>query len=93
MFVLNVFVADVLYAHFRDKKKDPIHKGLGQRKTNFRNFLTCYNLALATTIRAEELPKGHHCFEWQYVLEQNRAESQRFTDEDITLEPSNASPV
>ncbi|KAL3429182.1 hypothetical protein BDV09DRAFT_190339 [Aspergillus tetrazonus] len=30
---------------------------------------------------------GHHCLEWQYVLEQNRAESQRFTDEDITLEP------
>jgi hypothetical protein len=37
---------------------------------------------------------GHHCFKWQYVLKQNRAESQRFTDEeDITLEPSNASPI
>lgn len=36
---------------------------------------------------------GHHCLERQYVLEQNRAESQRFTDEDITLEPSNASPM
>ncbi|KAL5365873.1 hypothetical protein BJX96DRAFT_169461 [Aspergillus floccosus] len=31
---------------------------------------------------------GHHCFEWQYVLEHNRAESQRFTDEGIRLEPS-----
>ncbi|KAH1474821.1 hypothetical protein KXX26_004608 [Aspergillus fumigatus] len=36
---------------------------------------------------------GHHCFKWQYVLKQNRAESQRFTDEeDITLEPSRVHP-
>lgn len=35
----------------------------------------------------------HHFFEWQYVLERHRAESQRFTDEGIKLEPSNASLI
>ncbi|PYH99037.1 hypothetical protein BO71DRAFT_292959, partial [Aspergillus ellipticus CBS 707.79] len=69
--------SDVLYAHFRNKKKDPIHQRLNQRKTNFRNFLTYYNLALGELIRPEELPIDYHCFEWQYVLEHHRAESQR----------------
>ncbi|KAH1544908.1 hypothetical protein KXX57_005160 [Aspergillus fumigatus] len=89
--------ARTLSDHFQ-KEDDWIHRGLDQRKTDFKRFLTCYQLAIGASIPAQELPRGSKCFDWRYVLEHYRAESrqpdelQTLPDEDNELETEEYHP-
>jgi hypothetical protein len=73
---------DLLYRHFRTEK-DWVHNGLDQRRTDFKNFLACYQFALGVPIPAEKLPLGSRCFTLPYVVENRRAKP---TEDDIELE-------
>lgn len=89
--------ARTLSDHFQ-KEEDWVHRGLDQRKTDFKRFLTCYHLAIGAPIPAQELPRGSKCFDWRYVLEHYRAESQQpdelqpLPDEDNELETGKPPP-
>ncbi|KAF7623893.1 hypothetical protein COH20_010120 [Aspergillus flavus] len=89
--------ARTLSDHFQ-KEEDWVHRGLDQRKTDFKRFLTCYHLAIGAPIPAQELPRGSKCFDWRYVLEHYRAESQQpdelqpLPDEDNELETEEFHP-
>ncbi|PYH75345.1 hypothetical protein BO82DRAFT_411182 [Aspergillus uvarum CBS 121591] len=60
--------SDVLYRHFKTEK-DNIHRGLSMRKSDFKQFLACYQEALGASISAEKLRYGYKCFEVMFVVE------------------------